>query len=56
MERALASLDRPWVRMALLLAGLWLGAWAVRAAADVDLERPNQLVQSVPYAYGRNPM
>ena len=40
----------------LLLAGLWLGAWAVRAAAAVDLERPNQLVDSGPYAYGRNPM
>ena len=39
-----------------ILAGLWLGAWAVRAAAGVDLERPNQLVQSGPYAYGRNPM
>jgi protein-S-isoprenylcysteine O-methyltransferase Ste14 len=40
----------------LILAGLWLGAWAVRAAARVDLERPNQLVDSGPYAYGRNPM
>jgi protein-S-isoprenylcysteine O-methyltransferase Ste14 len=40
----------------LILAGLWLGAWAVRAAAGVDLERPNQLVDSGPYAYGRNPM
>jgi protein-S-isoprenylcysteine O-methyltransferase Ste14 len=39
----------------LILAGLWLAAWAVRAAAGVDLERPNQLVQSGPYAYGRNP-
>jgi protein-S-isoprenylcysteine O-methyltransferase Ste14 len=40
----------------LILAGLWLGAWAVRAAAAVDLERPHQLVDSGPYAYGRNPM
>ena len=40
----------------LLLAGLWLGAWAVRAAAGVDLERPDQLLDSGPYAYGRNPM
>jgi protein-S-isoprenylcysteine O-methyltransferase Ste14 len=40
----------------LLLAGLWLGAWAVRAAAGVDLERPGQLVDGGPYAFSRNPM
>jgi protein-S-isoprenylcysteine O-methyltransferase Ste14 len=40
----------------LILGGLGLGAWAVRAAADVDLERPDQLVKNGPYAYGRNPM
>jgi protein-S-isoprenylcysteine O-methyltransferase Ste14 len=40
----------------LILAGLWLGAWAVRAAAAVDLERPDQLVDRGPYAFGRNPM
>jgi protein-S-isoprenylcysteine O-methyltransferase Ste14 len=28
----------------------------VRAAADVDLERPDQLVDNGPYAYSRNPM
>jgi protein-S-isoprenylcysteine O-methyltransferase Ste14 len=40
----------------LIAAGLWLGAWAVRAAAGVDLERPNQLVDNGPYALSRNPM
>jgi protein-S-isoprenylcysteine O-methyltransferase Ste14 len=40
----------------LILAGLWLAAWAVRAAADVDLERPNQLVHRGPYTFSRNPM
>jgi protein-S-isoprenylcysteine O-methyltransferase Ste14 len=40
----------------LILAGLWLAARGVRAAADVDLERPNHLVRSGPYASSRNPM
>jgi protein-S-isoprenylcysteine O-methyltransferase Ste14 len=40
----------------LLLAGLGLAAWAVRAAAEVDLERPDRLVRRGPYAHSRNPM
>jgi protein-S-isoprenylcysteine O-methyltransferase Ste14 len=49
-----------WIRQGcgwpLILAGLCLGASAARAAAGVDLERPDQLVDSGPYAFGRNPM
>jgi protein-S-isoprenylcysteine O-methyltransferase Ste14 len=40
----------------LVLAGLLLAAWALRAAVDVDLERPDQLVRGGPYAVSRNPM
>jgi protein-S-isoprenylcysteine O-methyltransferase Ste14 len=40
----------------LILAGLLLAAWSVRAAADVDMERPDQLVRRGPYAFSRNPM
>jgi hypothetical protein len=43
-------------RVALVLAGVWLGGWAVKAAAEVDLERPSQLVRSGPDAFSRNPM
>jgi Phospholipid methyltransferase len=56
MEAALPGLDRPWVRMAPAAGRPVAWAWAVRAADAVDLERPNQLVQGGPYAYGRNPM
>jgi protein-S-isoprenylcysteine O-methyltransferase Ste14 len=40
----------------LILAGLGLAGWAVRAAAGVDLDRPDQLVRGRPYTFGRNPM
>jgi protein-S-isoprenylcysteine O-methyltransferase Ste14 len=40
----------------LLLAGLGLAALAVRAAAEVRLERPDRLIRRGPYALSRNPM
>ena len=33
-----------------------ISASAVRAASDVDLERPSTLISSGPYAISRNPM
>jgi protein-S-isoprenylcysteine O-methyltransferase Ste14 len=40
----------------IVLAGLWLAAWAVIAAADVDVEHPDRVVVSGPYGLSRNPM
>jgi len=37
-------------------AGVAISASAVRAASEVDLERPSTLVSSGPYAISRNPM
>ena len=58
-----ASWRPPWPEWAghacgwpLILAGLWLVAWALRAAAAVDLEQPDRLVLKGPYAFSRNPM
>lgn len=40
----------------LLGTGVAMSASAVRAASDVDLERPSTLISSGPYAISRNPM
>jgi protein-S-isoprenylcysteine O-methyltransferase Ste14 len=37
-------------------AGVAISASAVRAASDVDLERPSTLIPTGPYAISRNPM
>ncbi len=36
--------------------GIAISASAVRAASDVDLERPSTLISTGPYAISRNPM
>ena len=61
------QLARPWrlpgskrlyscAGLALVGAGVAISASAVRAASDVDLERPSTLISSGPYAISRNPM
>jgi protein-S-isoprenylcysteine O-methyltransferase Ste14 len=40
----------------LILAGVGLGVWAVRATAAVDLQRPDRLIRRGPYSFSRNPM
>lgn len=64
---AVMHLARPW-RLAghkrlysgagwpLVGAGVAISASAVRAASDVDLERPSTLISGGPYAISRNPM
>ncbi len=41
---------------ALTAGGVGLAAWSVAASRNVELSRPDGLVQSGPYAHTRNPM
>jgi protein-S-isoprenylcysteine O-methyltransferase Ste14 len=49
-----------WLGLALgwasILAGVSIAAWAVKAAATVDVRRPTEIVTTGPYALSRNPM
>jgi protein-S-isoprenylcysteine O-methyltransferase Ste14 len=67
LASAVLHLGRPWrlpgswrlysgAGWILVGAGVVISASAVRAASDVDLERPSTLISSGPYAISRNPM
>jgi protein-S-isoprenylcysteine O-methyltransferase Ste14 len=60
-------LTRPWklpgdrclysgVGWTLVGTGIAISAFAVRAASNIDLERPSSLISTGPYAISRNPM
>ena len=67
LASAVLHLARPWrlpgskwlhssTGWPLVGAGIAISASAVRAASDVDLERPSMLISIGPYAISRNPM
>jgi protein-S-isoprenylcysteine O-methyltransferase Ste14 len=67
LATAVLHLARPWwlpgskrlyssAGWTLVGAGVAISASAVRAASDIDLERPSTLISGGPYAISRNPM
>lgn len=40
----------------MIASGITLGAWTVRAVGDSNIQAPDTIVSTGPYAYGRNPM
>ena len=44
------------IGLPLIAAGIGLAVWSVRAAGKIDIESPDRLLVSGPYAFSRNPM
>jgi protein-S-isoprenylcysteine O-methyltransferase Ste14 len=40
----------------ILTAGVLVSGWAAATARDMDIERPDRIVSTGPYAFSRNPM
>lgn len=56
-KQVTTNLQPLWIAgLTLIGVGILLGAWAVWAAGNMDIERPSELVTTGPFAYSRNPM